>query len=214
LPGSIQGLRGLTSIPGNLFIDWKNNDLEAQYLLTSVTSVTGDVELLASHNARHLMPELVKIGGNLSIGLSAVSYGVVTLQAGDVFPKLAKIGGDLTLNRAAPNSCRSTEFPSLKKVIGHVIIENANMNGLMGATGATSLTVGGVEIRNSNGIFPFFPDLKLTGSAAVVLEDNPDVCGCSLANFQSDLAAAGWTGTVELLGTNGSQACSPCPSCP
>ena len=80
--------------------------------------------------------------------------------------------------------------------------------------GATSLTVGGVEIRNSNGIFPFFPDLKLTGSAAVVLEDNPDVCGCSLANFQNDLAAAGWTGTVELLGTNGSQACSPCPSCP
>ncbi|MES1185812.1 MAG: hypothetical protein ABUL60_18510 [Myxococcales bacterium] len=216
LPGSVRGLRGLVSIPGNLYIDWKNNDLESQDLLTHVTSVTGDVELLASHNARYLMPELVKISGNLTIAPSSANSApsVVQLQYGQVFPKLAKVGGDLVLDRTAPPGCHDQAFPALKKVIGHVIVQGAKMAGSLGITGATPLTVGGVEIRDSNGTFPFFSDLQLSGDARVVLEDNPDVCSCSLDQFENDLAAAGWTGTVERVGTNGTLACSPCPSCP
>jgi hypothetical protein len=215
LPAAIHGLRGLTTVRGNLSIDWKSNDLDTTNLLPNVTHVMGDVALLASHNARYLMQELTKIGGSLSIAPSAAnsSGSVVSIQFSGVFPKLEKIGGDFILDRAAPD-CSGTEFPALKKVRGQIILQNASMSGHMGVTGSAALNVGGIEIRSSTGTFPFFPDLKVRRSGHVVLEDNPDICSCSLANFESALAAAGWTGTVDLVGTNGSQACSPCPSCP
>jgi hypothetical protein len=95
-----------------------------------------------------------------------------------------------------------------------VIIRNTDMDGHLGTPGATPLKLGGLEVRNSTGKPPFFSDLKLSAGAPVVLEDSPGLCACVLAQLQTNLAAAGWTGTVQLLGTNGSLTCSPCPGCP
>jgi hypothetical protein len=184
--------------------------------MTHVTSVGGNLELLASINARILMPELLTIGGNLGIARSPGNTlaGYVDLQTSKVFPKLKKVGGDLVLDATSPSSCVNGELASLMQVIGHVIIRNSNMIGHLGTTGATPLTLGGLEVRNSNGKPPFFSDLKLSAGAPVVLEDNPNLCSCVLTQLQTSLAAAGWTGTVQLLGTNGSLTCSPCPGCP
>lgn len=214
LPGAINGLRGLGSIPGNLTIDWKDNDLESPSLMTQVTSVGGNLQLLASHNAKGFMAKLNQVGGHLEIARSPANPpdGYVALQFGGVFPKLETILGDLRLSGTTPVDCNNAELRSLKKVAGSVFIEGVTMDGRLGKTGANSLQLGGLEVRGSQGSPPFFPDLRLTASALVVFQDNPELCPCTINAFAESLAA-GWAGTVTGSG-NGGDTCTACPGCP
>jgi hypothetical protein len=128
------------------------------------------------------------------------------------FPKLAEIGGDLVWHQAGPDACADPQLSSLGKVGGTLRLLGANMKGQIGKTGNNSLLVGGIEIGSSWGVMPFFPDLRLTPAATVVVHDNPDLCPCIISNLQTNLTSAGWGGSI-VSNDNDSASCASCPHC-
>ena len=161
-------------------------------------------------NSRELMPELRTIAGGLEI---RPATSRVTLQYGKVFPKLTSIGGDLRLLSTNPLDCH-TELGALKQVGGTILIDDTNMQGHLGSTGAEPLVAGGIEIRSgSQGPIPFFPDLHLTPGAAVNIHHNPALCPCAIQPFVAQLAANGWTGPLGVYGNGIPAFCLNCPTC-
>lgn len=212
-----RGLASLVSIPGGVQVSWPGPlDLVAPSLLPATKTVGGDVLLSSISFTDAFMVSLERVAGSLTIE----HYGLPTtgtdlskqaLVRNHPFPLLAEVGGDLTWRQASPSDCARPQLKSLRRVRGTIRFLGTEMRGKMGQTGSDSLLAGGVEISNSWGANPFFPDLRLTATATVVVHDNPDLCPCRVAKLQANLAQAGWTGSIAA--SNNNPGCTSCSAC-
>jgi hypothetical protein len=211
--GDLLGLRGLVNIPGDLEIIWPGaNDLSAPELLPKVDSVGGSLRMLGTSNSDELMAKLRYIGKDLTFQYYNITdpSNHTKLRHGTTFPKLEEVGRDLVLERTSPYDCNVPELASLARVNGIIHLEDVQMQGVFGKTGAGGLVAGGIEITGSRGAPPFFSDLRLAPAATVSIHDNPDLCRCTIDAFQDALNSAGWPGVID--GDNNGD-CDVCPQC-
>jgi hypothetical protein len=225
-PGNLSGLPALATIPGDLLYDWGTSDLNngdnantglVEGMLNSLTTVQGDVTLELPPNANSALVRLAHVGGSLTLHPD----GSFTQVRKNVLPQLADVGGDLTLDRTGFNDCSGGAYwPDLDTVGGALRAQNAAAEFLdsVGATGASHLTVGSLEMaQTGSGRIPLHDDAVILGSGDATFTDNAELCPCLIDAFAAAQALLGWTGIVSSSGNGSGAACEPCPqpaSCP
>lgn len=224
-PGSVSGLPGLTSIPGDLLFDYGTSDLNSaddpstpahEGILPLLATIGGNAELVLPFNANFALGSLQTVMGNLTLR-ATTSF---TSVRGGITPLLSTVGGDLVLQMVRMECLFSgPRWPSLAQVGGALKLQQSlQFDQNFGATGATHVSLGGLlmDATASNRI-PLQADAVVRGAGAVTFTNNANLCPCQISAFGTGLTAGGWTGTVVQSGNGTSATCAPCPvpaSCP
>ena len=211
------GANALTHINGDLTVDWGVGDLDEANLLTSLTSVAGNVSLSLAPNSRTLLDALSTVGGSFSVAGANNSYtggtdSLVTI-GGHMASALQTVGGSLTL-RDVDNSCGGALFTHLTSIGGTLELTSLSPAATLGATGASHLTAGGLNIHDTElSNVPLASDFALSPTATVNFSANSGLCQCQVDAFGAALASTGWTGAVTSSGDGTTATCTPtCPS--
>lgn len=209
-PAQVIALSSLTTIPGDLTVQWGATDLDSTSLLPQLTSVQGNFTLVAPPNARRLMSALTDIGGNATIqgnGMAKPHLGTHLLEG------LTHVGGNFSLHSPSDYAACDAVFPSLESVEGTLGIQAGDTGVALGSTGATALQVGALTLSNTDSPrVPLHADARVSGSGAIDIQGNPQLCACQVSAFVSSQAAAGWSGSATALGNGALASCVSCPA--
>lgn len=209
-PANAVALASLTTIPGDLTIQWGGSDLDATLLMPQVTSVQGNFTLIAPPNSRHLMAALADIGGNATIqanGTSKARLGPHLLEG------LTHVAGDFTFTNPSDFAACAAVFPSLTSVEGTLRVQTGDTEVAFGATGATTLSVGAFQMSNTDSPhLPLHADAHVLGSGDIDIQGNPQLCSCQADAFVASQTAGGWLGSATSAGNGALASCATCPA--
>jgi hypothetical protein len=216
-PATMYGLSALTTIHGNVLVDWGPSDLFTVPLLDHVTHVEGNFELAGPPNARGLMGALATVDGNVSIH-RASGVGSSTRMDPHLLEGLAHIGGNLTLDRVGTEAPCHVLLPGLSQLEGALQISNSDDAILFGATGGSHLSLGSLSIEDSQlDALPLSADAVVSPSGAISVTNNSKLCPCVVDAFIALQQTSGWLGSATNTGNGASAACGgACPAtfCP
>jgi hypothetical protein len=205
-----EGLNALTHIGGDYTLDWFSSaDMDESSLLSSLTSVAGNVSLELPPNARIMVENLETVGGHLTL---AKSSSVSAIIGEHMATSLVSVGGNLSMTDVE-KSCASTLFPDLISVGGTLSMHGESPMAELGG----ALVAGGLDIAGSNlARLPFGPSFALSPAASLSISDNPDLCQCAVDAFVTELQGEGWVGVPTTMNNGASATCMPmCPTgCP
>lgn len=214
-PAAILGLNSLTTIHGDVLVDWGPTDLDSLTLLSGVTHIEGNFELDGPPNSRHLMPALTTIDGNATIqvesGSNFARLGPHLLEG------LTQVGGDMTFDKVDSGSSCASVFYQLTQIGGGMHITNSRNELRFGATGASHLSLGSFHLSDSDmSVVPLNPDAVVAPTGAIELTNNSDPCSCQVDAFVASQQSAGWLGVATNTGNGNGAACTACPAtfCP
>ena len=216
-PGAIDGMNSLTSVPGDVVIDWGVTDLDETMLLSGLTHVHGSFEVDAPPNARTLMHGLTTVDGNVTVRRADALLDSDARIGGGLLSGITHIGGNLTLQHTSHEDVVCTAiFPALTQLTGALQITNGDPNPI-GATGATHLALGSLQISGSTASdIPLHADARVASSGAIQVTDSPGLCPCQVDAFVALQQSSGWAGAETSTGNGASATCSTCPAalCP
>jgi hypothetical protein len=207
----MRGLRGLTTITGNLDADWRMGEIHllpinpndpTSGFLPSIAHVGGDFTFkVTGGNLNEMWPTLQTVGGNLTLSASFFYQP----HAPGVLNGLTTVGGVLTID-VDTYDCQPG-FTSLT-CVGGMILEGKRIDGMIGATplaiGASGLRIEGT---NNTGI-PFATTPTVAAGATVSVKDNPSICACQVSALKNALLTGGWNGTFEESGNGTAPRCA------
>lgn len=210
-PGFTRGLNALTSLAGNLTVNWAPNDVNAMTILSSLEKVEGNVTVSVNPNANSLLRALEQVGQDLTIS-TPVASSWHTNTNGYFFESLTTVDGNLNLHKA-DTSC--TTLKALEYVGGTLTFENSSLSsdGYLGAASGVPLSVGALAVIDGNAtIAPVGPDLEVRNDGNVTLTNNTNLCDCSTSALVAQLEASGWAGVATTSGNGATASCMPCPA--
>lgn len=205
-PGNIKALNALTSVVGNLEVNWSSNDVNADVLLSSLEVVHGGLDVTVSTNANRLLGALRRVQQDLSIQ----SYNAAPWHAAPTFlDALERVDGDMTLYRWEKGGCSA--MSQLDYVGGTLRLEQ--LASADTARLGTSLSTGALEVVAGSAV-TLLPaaDLEVRDAGDVTITDNPNLCQCTVAAFLDQLQTNGWTGSASVSGNGALASCRPCPA--
>jgi hypothetical protein len=212
---NLLGLRGLTSVPGDVTFRSVRSEIHGG-VLDHLTTVEGSVTLQAN-NMLELgpLPALVRVGRHLTIQPAAPNPDCSSGGTGPRIPypileNLQQVGGDFVLEHTEVDSTTRDFFPRLAVVAGAFRITGPSGPGAtLGATGgAAPFTVGGIDFT-ATGLerLPFHTDARVASGATVVIRDNARLCQCEVEAF---LRVRALPVTAMTCGNGASASCTPC----
>jgi hypothetical protein len=214
-PSGIDGLAGLTTVPGDVTLEWREWELYGG-LMSNLNHVGGNL-LVASRNLVNgpVLPALQSVAGNVTFKgpqptpCTAGTGKPCNFQNTHVLEQLQTVGGDLSFENCHTYG-GATRFPALTTVSGTLRItgSNGHMDPTIGSTGATPLEVGGLDFHDST-LFniPLHADVQLAAGGVAAIHDNSLLCQCTVEAFLTSHALPIDAGTCD----NGSAAmCSAC----
>ena len=215
-PGAVDGLNSLTSVPGNVVIEWGVTDLDNSTLLSGVTHVHGDLELGAPPNARTLMDGLTTVDGSVTVRRADSTLASDPRIGPALWSGLTHIGGNLALQHTSDADICTAIFPALTQLSGALQITDGTTSPI-GATGAAHLALGSLQISaatDSN--IPLHADAQVASAGAISVSNSPDLCPCQVDAFVAGQQSSGWAGTETNTGNGATASCKPCPAalCP
>ena len=217
-PSQIQGLNTLTEIHGDVLIDWGPTDLDSTTLLSAVTHIEGNLELVGPPNSRILMEAVATVDGDVTVrARDDATEGAYPRMAARVFGGLTNVGGSVYFDRTSAGGDCTLVFPSLTSVSGVFQITDGSGRGKIGATGATELTLGSLVVSGTSGEHvPFFDDVVIADGGGIEFVNNAALCPCQVDAFVALQESAGWTGTATNSGNGAEATCDACPAtfCP
>lgn len=201
------GLNSLSEVRGNVLVEFGPSDLYTDSLLRSLTHIGGDLEVELNNRVRSLLPGVQHVDGSVTIrpepaaGLTEIQ--TVTLSG------LTQVGTLILDSVDARETCDAW-FPRLTS-LGRLRVTGGDA-GLIGATGASRLSLSGVQIAGTLARLPLHADVALSPAAPVEITDSANLCQCQIDDFLARQRATGWTGTATTAGNGSAASCSPCPA--
>jgi hypothetical protein len=214
-PAAIKGLNSLTTIHGDVLIDWGSTDLDSSTLLAGVTHIEGNFELDGPPNSRHLMAGLTTIDGNATI--QAESGSNYARLGHNLLEGLTHVGGDMFFDKVDSGMNCASVFYQLTQVGGGMFVTNSRNELRFGATGGAHLSLGSFHLSDSDmAVIPLNADAAVAPTGAIEVTNNADPCSCQVDAFIASQQSAGWLGAATNTGNGSGAACTTCPDtfCP
>jgi hypothetical protein len=205
------GLNALVEVRGDVLVEFGPSDLYTDSLLRSLSHIGGNLEVELNNRVRSLLPGVQQVDGSVTIrpepAASLTEIQTVTLSG------LTQVGTLILDNLGAREACDAW-FPRLT-ALGRLQVTRGDA-GLIGATGASRLSLSGVQIAGTLARLPLHADVALSPAAPVEVTDSANLCQCQIDDFVARQRASGWTGTATTSGNGAAASCSPCPAsvCP